>query len=278
MSIILNIADIELKTVKVIDKSKFLYTLYLELGEYYEVPIPEQYCVVINNYISFSNSGQQDDFYTVEGINLAFELYQYLDDDNYFEYLIRNLLKHWSSLSLVITNINLDLQDDIYLCLPLHLIPTNILLDNIFISNWMNKWRDNNQKSITVDTITYKIAFNEFKVQVISKDTVHLFTFDDQHHLLRYVTYDDKRMLQGLWRNWYPNKQLKEMGHYKNNLYDGLYRSWYEDNGALQLKCWYDKDARVGKLKQWYVTGQIEFDVNYFDGGGTPSRTVYTIL
>jgi antitoxin component YwqK of YwqJK toxin-antitoxin module len=46
------------------------------------------------------------------------------------------------------------------------------------------------------------------------------------------------KLLNGLYSEFYPNKNLKEQGTFKNGLKDGAWKSWNEDGTLNQISKW----------------------------------------
>jgi len=74
----------------------------------------------------------------------CFVIYSLLEDSNFFNYLIEQLLQRWTLLSQVLYNSEQyslpdDVKEDIFLCIPDMLIPNKYLSDTIFMTKWLAK-------------------------------------------------------------------------------------------------------------------------------------------
>ena len=76
-------------------------------------------------------------------------------------------------------------------------------------------------------------------------------------------TYKDGK-LDGLYRRWYENGQLRNEYTYKDNKRDGSYREWYE-TGQLREECTYKEGEILVQQKyekQLYDLSKFCIDVN----------------
>lgn len=92
------------------------------------------------------------------------------------------------------------------------------------------------------------------------------------------------RLLNGQYRSYYLNKNLKEMGQFKDGLKNGLWRNWQEDGRMISSQNWkkgalsgefYLFDER-GQPKQsgTYRNGQLDGWITVYNGGKT-QRSYY---
>jgi antitoxin component YwqK of YwqJK toxin-antitoxin module len=69
----------------------------------------------------------------------------------------------------------------------------------------------------------------------------------------------------GIARQWYPNRQLKEVRVYENGKKSGKHTGWWE-NGRLKFIYQFKKDVFDGPLKEWHANGQPFRSMNYIEG------------
>jgi antitoxin component YwqK of YwqJK toxin-antitoxin module len=93
------------------------------------------------------------------------------------------------------------------------------------------------------------------------------------------------RLLNGPYSEYYPNKNLKELGNFKKGLKDGTWRSWNDKGMLLQLYTWksglksgkfslFDED---GKLKQSgsFRRGQVDGLVKNYGPNASVTQVIY---
>lgn len=69
----------------------------------------------------------------------------------------------------------------------------------------------------------------------------------------------------GVARQWYTNRQVKEIRHYENGHKTGEHTGWW-DNGQLQFVYHFNNDVYEGALKEWYANGQLFRQMHYVNG------------
>ncbi|MEZ0485142.1 toxin-antitoxin system YwqK family antitoxin [Fibrella aquatica] len=70
---------------------------------------------------------------------------------------------------------------------------------------------------------------------------------------------------EGIHQHWYPNRQLKEVRHYRNGWQEGEQRGWHESGKPLFVTH-FQNDVYEGSRKEWYANGQSALDGTYHDG------------
>jgi antitoxin component YwqK of YwqJK toxin-antitoxin module len=70
---------------------------------------------------------------------------------------------------------------------------------------------------------------------------------------------------EGIARQWYPNKQLKEVRCYINGQKSGEHKGWWL-NGTPQFVYHFNNDAFNGLVKEWYVNGRPFRHMQYVNG------------
>jgi hypothetical protein len=64
----------------------------------------------------------------------------------------------------------------------------------------------------------------------------------------------DGKLLHGEYKVFYPNKNLKEQGNFKNGLKTGEWKSWH-NNGEIQSVSHWRKGRKDGKLEEYDING-----------------------
>ena len=78
--------------------------------------------------------------------------------------------------------------------------------------------------------------------------------------------YDEKGLQQGLWKEYFLNKQLKSIGEYRNGIKIGEW-VWYHSNGEMEQKGRYTKSGKPdGLWKWWYENKQLQREETYVRG------------
>ena len=102
--------------------------------------------------------------------------------------------------------------------------------------------------------------------------------------VLAYTNYKEGN-LDGEYKQWYENGNLKIRSYYKDGKEDGVSKSYYENgnieqeriydnnlllnrkkyysNGQLKEEELYDKGHRIGVNKEWYENGNLKYEENY---------------
>lgn len=65
-----------------------------------------------------------------------------------------------------------------------------------------------------------------------------------------------KCKINGEFKEYYKDGQLKEQCFYKNGKKEDEYKEYYE-NGVLKKQCFYKNQLRQGECKEYYDTGQL---------------------
>lgn len=69
----------------------------------------------------------------------------------------------------------------------------------------------------------------------------------------------------GMARQWYENRQLKEVRFYVNGQKTGKHSGWWQ-NGQLQFVYHFSKDMFEGTVKEWYANGRLFRQMHYTNG------------
>ncbi|MGC4022562.1 MAG: hypothetical protein QM734_11755 [Cyclobacteriaceae bacterium] len=91
--------------------------------------------------------------------------------------------------------------------------------------------------------------------------TYELFPSGDTLSLTPYLNGKE----EGISRQWYANKQLKERRFFHEGKKEGEHIGWYE-NGFLKFIYNYKNDVYHGHVKEWQSNKIMYRDFNYIDG------------
>lgn len=69
----------------------------------------------------------------------------------------------------------------------------------------------------------------------------------------------------GVSKQWYANKQLKEVRHFVHGKKTGIHTGWW-DNGRLQFVYHFGEDVFEGSVKEWYANGRLFRQMHYTKG------------
>jgi antitoxin component YwqK of YwqJK toxin-antitoxin module len=86
--------------------------------------------------------------------------------------------------------------------------------------------------------------------------------------------YKDNRK-NGVWRYYYEDGiSLREIKTLMNNSLDGIYKKYYR-NGQLKEESTYSKGKRIGKCVIYYENGQLEYQAVYNDAHKEDGKVIY---
>lgn len=74
-----------------------------------------------------------------------------------------------------------------------------------------------------------------------------------------------KGKAEGFHRQWYANRRLKEVRHYKTGWQEGEQRGWFE-SGRRAFLYQFRNDLYEGTRQEWYATGQPALYGHYHEG------------
>jgi antitoxin component YwqK of YwqJK toxin-antitoxin module len=126
-------------------------------------------------------------------------------------------------------------------------------------------WFDENNEKVGLWTETYYgsdkrvvstyIAGTPVGIRLVWKQSTNV--------LIREEHRDEKGILDGPYREWWPNNGILSVeGHYKEKLRHGKWKTWYE-SGIKASECTYDMAIRVGVEWLWYKDGQLRIENFY---------------
>ncbi len=78
----------------------------------------------------------------------------------------------------------------------------------------------------------------------------------------------------GIWKYYYKNGQLGEIGEYKNGIEIGIWKSYYE-NGQLEEIGKYENGEQTGVWKSYYKNGNLKKSQEYKNGDMTGEFKLY---
>jgi len=82
------------------------------------------------------------------------------------------------------------------------------------------------------------------------------------------------RLLNGLYSEYYINKNLKELGAFKKGLKDGIWRSWNESGTMTQFYTW-KKGVKWGNFGVFDEHGNVKQSGAYQDGVIVPNQSSF---
>ena len=135
------------------------------------------------------------------------------------------------------------------------------------------KYKGEGSNEVIVSRITYR-ANGDIIISENPSDKTKMvreyYYNEDADDLFYYTPIELERnykdgKLDGLFKEWYENGQLKEEGNYKDGERDGLQRHWYE-NGQLKYEGNFKDGKGDGLEKLWYENGQLRYEGNIKDG------------
>lgn len=85
----------------------------------------------------------------------------------------------------------------------------------------------------------------------------------DNNRLKEEFNYDNKGLLTGVYRKWYPNKILFSESTFKDDLYHGITREWYE-NGNISYEANYEEGEIKGTVRRWSEKGTLLSEKFYY--------------
>ena len=78
------------------------------------------------------------------------------------------------------------------------------------------------------------------------------------------------KVMNGMFRFYYPNKILSSTGRYIDNKKDGLWLGWH-DNGFIKDSTEYDAGEQVGSALHWYKNGFMQDSIVHRPDGSSVS-------
>jgi len=277
-------------------KNSKLFCSILESQDSLYIPIPDLMVVsdeVIHNYIN------QDCNSNAEILKLCFEFCHLIDDDVYFAYLMTVLYEWWFNCQQLICQVHDNLRRDIYLHLPLVLIPNDVVLNTpCFIQLWIqtsghkhftiNKlhytteiaYYPNNDTSSThsqvqtqTQTQTNVLGIKEIQTTTSGDQYINSYDRDsscnchssNQHS--RICTLDCKLNYEphGLSMGWYETGDKEYVKWYLNGKLNGTSVRYY-DNGIVSSKWNYLNNNLHGTCQAWYRDNVLMYSQQYDNG------------
>jgi len=253
-----------------IDNSQSLLISSYDCGAV--IVMPDEYLPVAGNYINLLH-GKASSITTANKLVDCFVMNNYLQDHDYFNYLVQQLHDRWSSLASAVTT-NSNLTDttlrQIYLYTPFNLAPDNLKLDSSFVRLWLET---NGSGSVaTVDSIHYTLTVNSDYNFFISMSSSSCAVAVDQQPFA--VIVDQQQQQQQLQMTspvikevdylLYDSYVLRQEGVVVNGQPDGEFRSWYEEGGLAQQTD-YVKGIRHGCHKLWHRNGRLKKLEHYYN-------------
>ena len=253
------------------------------------IPIPDKYQSVFDNYNSVLRG---DNPYISNFTTLLDCLFfaNYLEDNNYFNYLLTQLFGGWDNYYSIINSsirkLNHDIIYSIFTYTPYDFLPQQFRDDNVFIRLWLNT---NQNTSIVVNSNqTYYInkiiasddKNNNQRVKLTSyhridgednkaktKDRSHankqgdVYKYVwDKHGNYPLVNLSINGIRWGLWEKWVNNRKCST-GNYTNGQKQGTWYRYDHDHvsGQLSVKSVFVNNVVHGhEEEKWYSNGQLK--------------------
>ena len=76
---------------------------------------------------------------------------------------------------------------------------------------------------------------------------------------------DKEGKLEGHYRRWYKNGQLKINGYYDHGVFDGKQEEYFE-NGQMAKSGFYSGGIQEGLFQEWHENGKLTFEGSYVKG------------
>ena len=232
------------------------------LGTEYVFPMPDKYYNVAGNYINFLN-GKPTQITTTSKLEMCFDMESYLDDPNYFQYLLRQMFGLWSSIGsdFLYGDLNPNIRRSVLLWCPYDFVPIEYIDNAAFFKQWLI---NNENSEITVDDITsqhdnkinsklyftfverydsgsikelitYHTEAQDIKAHSIEVGYKTIVEYNPDGTISSESTYYNRKLQDGIEKEWFVSGNLKSQVSKVNGNLDGKYLVWY-DNNSNQLK------------------------------------------
>jgi len=245
------------------------------------IVVPEKYYDIAYNYIFFLQ-GRELKIYDRDVLKTCFDMYTYFFDDDYFNFLVEQLLNNWSYLyTVVFENVGFDLQRQILLCCPYDFLPDSYIKDKIFFNQWMQL---NAGKVIIVNNIEEyyfalrdEIESNNTEIYVVYHVVNGSTTGRTKEiHIRNGAIVDEYNnvnddVIEGIFKEWDDNGNLTQIGERHSGTMNGMYKTWYDitwTEGMHQLESQglYVNGYRQGLWRHWYTNNQLMYEGEYNEG------------
>lgn len=87
--------------------------------------------------------------------------------------------------------------------------------------------------------------------------------FFENGRLQEECNYNEKGLLIGIYRKWYPSGNLLTEITFKNDLHHGIVREWYE-NGNISYEANYEEGEIKGTARKWTEKGTMLVEKFYY--------------
>lgn len=224
------------------------------------LPLPDGYEPhIIEDYVYYLRSATN----SVNNMKSSLQLCHLITDGNYLQHLVERLLVSWSVYSNMVSTLNTNLQQDIYVNLPLALIPEPQLHDVVFVKRWLAKHKETMVRNhvIVVEDISYT---HDWYNTMMSKN-INCYADGEQclnvSWLLAEEHYTDELGHQTVR----TTKDISTIDlytqHSGNNIAHGIFKGWWP-NGQLRLSALFENNDIVGTVTRWESDGTLS-TINY---------------
>jgi hypothetical protein len=251
--------------------------------------IPQKFHSVISNYINFLTATTSQGIIDADKLKQCFYLESFLHDTYYFKYLMQQTLDNWSLVSPTIyTNLNPDIQREVYLHCPYGYVPSSYMNKPFFFKEWSNinnntvvKINSNSNNSNNSNSEQYHTIVNYYSNEITITIKFHQMDNGSDIGFVRENTYyqngcylkRQKHYLNGkrygMWSEWSDGKyhRLWYQGQYVNDKHEGIWKWWHDnDQHTLASIGKYSCGLRKGRWIRYNHHGDISFNRYYVDG------------
>lgn len=243
---------------------------------------PDRYQEATSNYHCFL-SGNMKEIKDPEYLFSCFDLESYLDDKEYFNYLIQQMFDHWSSCQGMITDhSDNDILQEVLLLCPYQLLPQYMRNNPNFIKLWLpyhinrktkvnqcefydsyiKKYQDGNIKELFY-------YYDNGDNKAVQCDYFKLY-FDKSKDLIGVGEYIHSGLKNGMNQIYYVDLFDREKDNVqvryfvKNFLLCGTSTTWFQ-NGTMMSEVEYNEDKKCGYDRLWGGDGKFIHEISYQD-------------
>jgi len=255
------------------------------------IPLPDKFTSILNNYSSCLFNACEPIITDAQQLLSVFEFADYLEDDKYFKYALKQLFDGWDNFHHIISNgMSPQVRERVLMMCPYDALPPS----NDYRNNkiFMGRWLDIQNRTVTLNK-THKYWINKVLQQptttsmtsIIESFSVINNNSDGKVLLTSYVEFrgkkqgasysyvynlnnkdnDDPLLINllidgkkwGIWetfiRDFKVGGILKKKANYENDELHGCYEVWYSgDTMTVKERGSYDHGKKVGAWESNY--------------------------
>jgi len=214
-----------------------------------------------------------------------FQLAQFLLDQHFFDVLMKQLLNTWSMNDVVVKSCPSNVQQEIYLCCPLDVVPDSYRGNMAFLRRWT---KQNNHKEIVLNgTTIYMSNVGFFIVNTVSNTVDYCYSGGNYLFCIESwcTDYSDSnqephKQKHGMHKTWYPpdvkaesEQQAKTQVYLRHDKPVGYqYRRYsldtkVESKQQVRSQGYFRHNKPVGYHYAWYENGSVK-KVEQYDNNG----------